>query len=88
MKHRRLKIQNQMGIHARSAAELVKLAGKYNSKIEIEYGNMRANAKSILGIMSLGVRNGDEVTVYASGADEVEALDAIEDLINKKFYEE
>lgn len=87
MQIKEVEIINEMGLHARSAAEMVKLASKYGSKIEIEYKDMKTNAKSILGMMSLGVRKGERVVLYADGKDEEEAVEALENLIKEKFYE-
>lgn len=88
MKKVKIRIQNLMGVHARSAALLVKSASKYHSKIEIEYKSERINAKSILGIMALGIRKGEEIVVYTEGKDEEAALADVINLINDKFYEE
>ena len=58
------------GLEARPIAELVQVASKYDSRIYIEIGTKRVNAKSIMGMMSLGLNAGEEVTVIAEGADE------------------
>ena len=66
------------GLEARPIAELVQVASKYDSRIYIELGTKRVNAKSIMGMMSLELDNGDEMTVSADGADETAAMGDIE----------
>lgn len=66
------------GLEARPIAELVQVASKYDSRIYIELGTKRVNAKSIMGMMSLELDNGDEMTVSAEGKDEEEAIQDIE----------
>ena len=62
------------GLEARPIAELVQVASKYDSRIYIEIGMKRVNAKSIMGMMTLGLDNGENVIVTADGADEQEAI--------------
>ncbi len=69
------------GLEARPIAELVQVASKYDSRIYIELGTKRVNAKSIMGMMSLELDNGDEMTVSADGADETDALREIEGFV-------
>ena len=71
-----IKVQN--GLEARPVAMLVQVASKYESKIYLESTGKKVNAKSIMGMMSLGLDNGDQVTVSAEGTDEEAAVDAIE----------
>ena len=66
-------------------AHLVQLATKYDSKIYIEVDNKKVNAKSIMGMMSLVLRENQVVTIVAEGADEEEALAAIEDFFQKNM---
>ena len=66
------------GLEARPVAMLVQVASQYESSIYIETDNKRVNAKSIMGMMSLGVDAGTEISVVADGSDEEEALDSIE----------
>ncbi len=70
------------GLEARPIAELVQVASKYDSRIYIEIGTKRVNAKSIMGMMSLELDNGDEMTVSADGSDEEEAIRDIEAFIS------
>jgi phosphotransferase system HPr (HPr) family protein len=85
MEARKVKIDSAKGQEARLAAMLVQVSSQYESSIHIEYGSKTVNAKSIMGMMSLGLKNGDEIQVTAEGSDAVEALDGIEKyLTNKK----
>ena len=60
---------------------LVQVANRYESKIYLEHGDSRVNAKSIMGMMSLALLNGEEILVDAEGADEAEAVAAIEEFL-------
>lgn len=81
-------VQNKTGLHARPAALFVQTANKYESKIEIEKEGKKINAKSIMGVMSLAVSCGTEITIYADGKDETEAIKDLTKLIESKFGEE
>ena len=70
-------ITDPVGLHARPAAVLVKTAGRYKAKIQVKYGNKQADARSIIQLLGLGVRQGSSVTVVAEGADAEEALSAV-----------
>ncbi len=83
-----LTIINKLGIHARPAAQFVKLASKFDAEIVVEKDGEEVDGKSILGLMMLAVGHGSKIIVSAEGPDEQAALDAIEDLINRKFEEE
>lgn len=83
-----LQITNKHGLHARPAAHLVKIAGKFNSEIKIFKDGLEVNAKSIMGVMMLAAEPGSEVLVQADGPDETDALTEIKDLFDKKFHEE
>lgn len=72
-----VKITNETGLHARPASQLVNKAGKFKSKIEIAAGDKEVNAKSIMGIMSLGIAKGDEITLKAEGNDADSAVEAL-----------
>lgn len=69
------------GIHARPATQLVNKAGQFNSEIKIHANEKAANLKSIMGVMSLGISHGAEITISAEGDDEEEALIAIEEVM-------
>lgn len=85
---RELQIINKLGLHARAAAKLVKLSSSFASNIDIEKEGQRVNSKSIMGVMMLAASCGSTVTLRAEGDDEAQALDAIVDLINRRFDEE
>ncbi len=83
-----LLIQNKHGLHARPAAHLVKIAGKFTSDIKLFKDGLEINAKSIMGVMMLAAEPGSEVLLQVDGEDENDALTAIQELFDKKFYEE
>lgn len=74
-------VKSQTGIHARPATLLVKKASQFKSEINIEYKDKKANVKSLIGVLSLGVSKGAILKVFASGVDEVLALEEISKLI-------
>ena len=71
------------GLEARPVAMLVQVASQYESKIYLECGPKRVNAKSIMGMMTLALSSGDNVTVEAEGSDEEQAAKAIVDYLNQ-----
>lgn len=75
MVEKSFKITSSDGVHARPATVLVQNAGKYESDINLQYKEKSVNLKSIMGIMSLGIPSGAEVTISAEGDDEQEAID-------------
>jgi phosphocarrier protein HPr len=87
MQQRDLAIRNKLGLHARPAAVFVEAAQKFTSQIALLKNGKRANAKSILSLMSLDIRSGDTVTLEATGADEIEAIAALADLVDKRLAE-
>lgn len=78
MASKKITINLPTGLEARPVALLVQVASKYESSIYIECENKKVNAKSIMGMMSLGLVTGEDVLVSAVGDDETEALDSIE----------
>ena len=76
------------GIHARPATLLVQSASKFNSEITLQYQDKSVNLKSIMGVMSLGVGQGADVTISAEGADEADAINAIEETMKKEGLSE
>ena len=76
-------VKMQQDFEARPIANLVQVANRYESKIYLEHGDSRVNAKSIMGMMSLALLNGEEILVDAEGADEAEAVAAIEEFLVK-----
>ena len=85
---KKVMIQNETGIHARPASMLVEEASNYEADLQIVYEGQEVNAKSIMGVMSLGISQDVEITVQAAGADEEEAVNAIVELIQSGFDEE
>lgn len=80
-----VRILNEEGLHARPAGLLVKKANEFQSKIEVRSGDFLKNAKSIMGLMALGLKQNAEITLVATGPDEAQALEALADLIARKF---
>ncbi|ALS01427.1 phosphocarrier protein HPr [Enterococcus silesiacus] len=78
----------ETGIHARPATLLVQTASKFNSDINLEYKGKSVNLKSIMGVMSLGVGQGSDVTISVDGVDEADALAAIVDTMQKEGLSE
>ena len=78
-------VQNQVGIHARPATFFIQKANEYKSSIWIERDERKANAKSLLGVLSLGVTKGVRVTISADGSDEEEAVNSLVELISSAF---
>ncbi len=81
-------IINKLGLHARAAAKLSHLANSFNAEVSIVYNEVRVNAKSLLGILTLAASVGNSITVITEGSDEQEAAYAVKDLIDRKFDEE
>lgn len=84
MEKREFHIVAETGIHARPATLLVQAASKFNSDINLEYNGKSVNLKSIMGVMSLGVGQGADVTITADGDDAKEAIEAIDDTMKKE----
>ena len=80
-------INNLVGLHARPATFFIQKANEFKSSIWIEIENRRVNAKSLLGVLSLGVTKGTAFNIIADGADEREALASLEELITSNFNE-
>ncbi len=80
---KKLSIRTDDGLQPKAAALLVQVASKYNSNILIEQGSKRVNAKSIMGVLSLRIRQGETFLLAVSGEDEEEAANAVAHLIEK-----
>ena len=80
-------IINKLGLHARAAAQLVKLAEQFSSEVKIGKDDQVVNGKSIMGLMMLAASCGSTIDVEANGDDAEAALDAIEALIDARFNE-
>jgi phosphocarrier protein len=87
MPERSVRIVNEHGIHARPAAEIVKIAAKYKSQITLGRDDLEVNGKSIMGVMMLAAECGSVVLLRADGPDAAEAVVAIEGLITNGFGE-
>lgn len=83
MIERPITVQVDSGLEVRPIAMLVQVAGRFSSEIYIISGKKRINAKSIMGMMALGIDNGEEIIVTANGQDEEEAIVAIEEFLTK-----
>ncbi|HLV02538.1 MAG TPA: HPr family phosphocarrier protein [Acidobacteriota bacterium] len=90
MIRRVVRIENELGLHARAAARLVKLASQFESDIKLSRvdGREKIDGKSILGILLLAASQGTQLEVVVDGRDEEAALDAIDALVRGKFGEE
>ncbi|HIV01935.1 MAG TPA: HPr family phosphocarrier protein [Candidatus Aphodoplasma excrementigallinarum] len=80
-------LQNQVGLHARPATFFIQKANEFKSSIWVEKDERRVNAKSLLGVLSLGIARGTAITIIADGVDEKEAVDALIALIESNFSE-
>ncbi len=83
-----LQIENKAGLHARPAALFAQKASSFKSTVMILKGEKSANAKSIISIMGLGVKQGESIVIKTEGADADEAAAALKKLIEEKFGEE
>ncbi|MDD6799372.1 MAG: HPr family phosphocarrier protein [Firmicutes bacterium] len=84
---RNVTLQNNVGLHARPATFFIQKANSYKSSIWVEKEDRRVNAKSLLGVLSLGIVKGMTITLIADGNDETEAIDGLTELINSGFSE-
>lgn len=80
-------VKNRAGIHARPAGMIVTLANKFSAQIFIEKDNDKINAKSIMGLITLGVLCGTTIRISAAGPDEEAAVEALVKLIDNRFEE-
>jgi phosphocarrier protein len=83
-------VSNKLGLHARAAAKLVRLASRFSSEIHLsrENANQRIDSKSILGVLMLAASKGTRLVISIDGQDEAEAVEAIRELFEAKFGEE
>jgi phosphocarrier protein HPr len=87
MQQRDIEITNKLGLHARAAAKLTQLAGKFAADVWVTRDGRRVNAKSIMGVMMLAAAKGATVVVETNGSDEAEAMAALIGLISDRFGE-
>ena len=78
-------VQNQVGLHARPATFFIQKANEFKSGIWVEKDSRRVNAKSLLGVLSLGITKGAAITIIAEGVDEEEAVSSLTELISTNF---
>lgn len=84
---RDVEIVNRAGMHARPAAEFVKLAGRFRSEITVAKDGLSVNGKSIMGVLMLAAAQGSRLTVVAQGEDAEDAVQALEELVSSGFDE-
>ncbi len=82
---RNVTIQNSVGLHARPATFFIQKANEYSCSVWIEKEDRRVNAKSLLGVLSLGISKGMTVTLIADGSDEAAAIDGLSEMINSEI---
>ena len=82
-----VEVKNQVGLHARPATFFIQKANEFKSSIWVEKEERRVNAKSLLGVLSLGIMGGTEIRIIAGGADEETAVDELVKLVESGFAE-
>ena len=82
---RDITIKNSVGLHARPATFFIQKANSYKSSIWVEKEDCRVNAKSLLGVLSLGITKGTTITLIADGADESVAIEGLASLVDSEF---
>ena len=80
-------VQNQVGLHARPATFFIQKANEFKSSIWVEKEERRVNAKSLLGVLSLGIVGGTNIRIIADGSDEEEAASSLVELVKSGFAE-
>ena len=80
-------VQNQVGLHARPATFFIQKANEFKSSVWVEKEERRVNAKSLLGVLSLGIVGGATIRIIADGADEEDAVDSLVKLVQSGFAE-
>ena len=80
-------VQNQVGLHARPATFFIQKANEFKSSVWVEKDKRKVNAKSLLGVLSLGITKGTSIAIIADGADEQEAVTTLVNLIASNFTE-
>lgn len=87
MQRREVDIVNKLGLHARASAKLTQLAGRFQCEVWLSRNGRRVNAKSIMGVMMLAAAKGSKIDMETDGVDEIEAMEALAQLIADKFGE-
>lgn len=85
---RTVRIVNRHGMHARPAAEFVKLAGRFAARIQVAKDGLEVDGKSIMGVLMLAAERGSELRITGNGEDASEAVDALSALVNRGFEED
>ena len=80
-------VQNSVGLHARPATFFIQRANEFKSSVWVEKDERRVNAKSLLGVLSLGIVKGTKISIIADGSDEEEAVKTLVELILSNFSE-
>lgn len=80
-------VQNKVGLHARPATFFIQRANEFKSSVWVEKDERRVNAKSLLGVLSLGIVKGTKISIIADGSDEEEAVKTLVELIESEFTE-
>lgn len=88
MRCQKIVIINKLGLHARASAKFVKLASSFDSEIHVTRDGVSVDARSIMGLLMLGAGIGCSIEVSAEGADAEEAIEALTDLVARKFDED
>lgn len=83
-----VRIQNRLGLHARPAAEFVKLASRFRAEVRVEKDELEVNGKSIMGVMMLAAEAGASIRIRATGSDAEYAVDSLTELVLSGFSEE
>ena len=81
---KQFKVIADTGIHARPATFLVQAASKFSSELQLQYKEKKVNLKSIMGVMALGIGKGADITIFADGADEAEAMALLTETLTKE----
>ncbi|SFU45339.1 HPr family phosphocarrier protein [Nitrosospira multiformis] len=87
MQHKEIKILNKLGMHARASAKFTQLASRYHSDVWLTRNDRKVNAKSIMGVMMLAANQGATLVIETAGEDEIEAMQALIQLIEDRFGE-
>jgi len=82
---KRVTITNQVGLHARPATFFIQKANEFKCSIYVEKNDRRVNAKSLLGVLSMGITRGTAIDIIADGTDEQQAVDTLAELVNSEF---
>ena len=85
---RTVAISNRLGLHARAAAKFVKLASSFTAEIVVAKGGVEVSGRSIMGLMMLAASPGTSIEIRSTGNDAAEALEALVDLVERRFDEE